>query len=194
MDGIFYILAADSFTFLPGLPRPSQKGKFWSQYELGVAFYRTLYGPFVLNNNLWAIWYFMIDFTCFLTKTRSPVSNYLTSLSLLRNSLRLSLLSDTRTLNKSICLNRSGDASSKWSKYFVLLKYPPLTLMVIGTLEMGTLCKYPLPIKQFHCCILGLNYKRTVQRIRHATIGEGHPCLLSVSSITCSNTNEILHF
>ena len=27
VDGIFYILVADSITFIPGLPRPPQKGK-----------------------------------------------------------------------------------------------------------------------------------------------------------------------
>ena len=41
-DGIFSILDADSFTFLPDLYRPSQKGNICDQYDLGVAFYRTL--------------------------------------------------------------------------------------------------------------------------------------------------------
>ena len=106
LDGIFSILAAGSFTFLPGLPRISQKGKRWSQYELGVSFSRTLHGPFVLNDN----------FTCFLTTTGSPVSNYLMIFPLLGSSLCLRLLSYTRMLNNSLCLNRSGDASSEWYK------------------------------------------------------------------------------
>ena len=59
-DGTFSILGANSFTSLPGLPRPSQKGKRLSQYDIGVAFSRTMYSPFVLNNNLWAILYFLV--------------------------------------------------------------------------------------------------------------------------------------
>ena len=76
----FSILAAESFNFLPGLPRPSQKGKHWIQYELDVAFYRTLYDTSALNTNFWAIPHFLLDLTCFLTVTRSPVSNYVTRL------------------------------------------------------------------------------------------------------------------
>ena len=45
-DGIFYILAADSFTFLLSLPIPSQKGKRLRQYEIGVSFYMNLYVHF----------------------------------------------------------------------------------------------------------------------------------------------------
>ena len=42
VDGIFFILAVDSFTFIPGLLRPSQKCKQWSLYNLGEALSRTL--------------------------------------------------------------------------------------------------------------------------------------------------------
>ena len=42
LDGIFSTLKADYFNYLPGLPRPSQKGKRCKQYELGVALSRTL--------------------------------------------------------------------------------------------------------------------------------------------------------
>ena len=128
MDGIFYILAADSFTFLPGLPRPSQNGKRWSQYEIGVTFSRTLYVPFVLNTNFWAITYFPLDFTCLLTITRSPASNSLMSLPLLRSSLCLSLLLYTRMLNNYICLNIIGDAASKWSNACCHYEVPFLNL------------------------------------------------------------------
>ena len=51
VDGIFYILADDLFTFLLGLPRPSQKRKSRSQYEIVVSFYRNMYGPFILNTS-----------------------------------------------------------------------------------------------------------------------------------------------
>ena len=128
VDGRFSILDAVSFTFLSGLPRPSQKGERRIQYELGVAVYRTIYDHFVLNNNLWAIPSFMIDFTCLLTITRSPVSNYLTSLPLLHISLCLRLLSDNRLLNYSLCINRSGDAASKWYKACCPSELPSLDL------------------------------------------------------------------
>ena len=109
-------MAADFFTFLPGLPRPSQKGKFWRQYELGVYFSRTLCGPFVFNANFWDIPYFLVDFTCLLTTTSSRLSNSLMRLPLLSSSLCLSLLSYTSTSNSSLCLNRCGYAASKLFK------------------------------------------------------------------------------
>ena len=107
------ILDDDSFTFLLDLPMTSQKGKHWSRYDLGVAFSRTLYGNFVLNANFWSILSFLLDFTCFFTTTRSTVSNYLMILNLLHSSLCFSLFPDTRILNISICINRSGDPFSK---------------------------------------------------------------------------------
>ena len=128
MYGIFYILSAGSFTFLPSLPRPSQKVKLWSQYELSVAFYRTLYDPFVLNNNFWDIPYFLLDLNSFLTNTRSPVSNSFVSLPLLRISLCISLISYTRILNNSLCLNISGCEASKWSKDCCTYEVPSLDL------------------------------------------------------------------
>ena len=128
VDGIFSILAADSLTFLQGLPRNPQKGKRWSQYELGVAFSRNLYGNFVLDTNIWAILSFLIDFTCFLSTTRSPVSNYLMSLTLLRSSLCLSLFSDNRMLNNSICINMSGDEASQLSKAYSTSEVPSCDL------------------------------------------------------------------
>ena len=134
MDGIFSILDADYFNFLPGVPRLSQKGKRWRKYELGVALYRNIYGSFVLNNNLWAIPSFLINFTCFLTNTRSPVSNSLTRLTLLCRYLCLVLLSNTRMLNRYICLNISGDKASKWSKACCNSEVPYLDLVgIMGT-------------------------------------------------------------
>ena len=128
VDGIFSILAADYFTVLPGLPRQSQKIKRWSKYEIGVAFYRNLYGPFVLNTNFWDIPSFLLELTCLLTIMRSPMSNYLTILPSLRTSLCLSLLSDTRMLNNSICLNISRYTASEWSTDFFPSKVPYLNL------------------------------------------------------------------
>ena len=68
--------------------------------------------PFFYTN-FWYIPSFLIGFTCFLITTWSPVSNSLMSLSLLPSSLCLILLLDTRMLNRSIFINRSGDAASK---------------------------------------------------------------------------------
>ena len=42
LDGIYNILNADYFTFIPGLTRFSQNGKLWSQYEIDKAFSRDL--------------------------------------------------------------------------------------------------------------------------------------------------------
>ena len=140
------------------------------------------------KTNIWDIPSFLIDFTCLLTTTRSPVSNYLMKLPLLRISLCLRLLSDTRTLNNSRCINISGKPPQSDPRLVILLKYPPLTLMVIGKLEMGNLCRYPLLIEQCQFRLLSLNSKRTVQITRLATIGESCPCLLSLSSAPCSST------
>ena len=111
VDVISSTLAHGSFIFLPGLPRTSQKFKHWSRYKLCVAFYRTLYGPFVLNTTIWAIPYFPLDFTCFLTTTRSPVWNSLVIFPLLCSSLCLIHLSDARMLHNYLCINRSGYAA-----------------------------------------------------------------------------------
>ena len=67
VDGILYNLSAHSFTFLLGLPWPSQKVKRCNQYEIGVAFSRTMKGPFIFNNKFWPAPYFLLEFTCFLT-------------------------------------------------------------------------------------------------------------------------------
>ena len=116
------------FTFLLGLPRPSQKCEHWSQYELGVALSRNLYGPFVLNNNFSAILNFLLDFICFLNNTRSPVSNSLMIFTFFCSSLCLGLLSDTRMLNNYLCLNMSGDAASKLTNDCCLSEVPPLNI------------------------------------------------------------------
>ena len=42
VDRIFPTLAADAFTFIPGIPIPLQKVKQCNQYKIFVAFYRTL--------------------------------------------------------------------------------------------------------------------------------------------------------
>ena len=46
VDGIFYIVDSEIFTYIPGVPRLPQKGKGKSQYNTGVAFYSTLYATF----------------------------------------------------------------------------------------------------------------------------------------------------
>ena len=114
--------------FIPDLPRPLKKGKLWSQYELGVAFSSTLYGPFVFHNNFWDIASFLIDFACFLTTTRYHVSNYLLILPLLHSYLCISLLSDTSMLNSYLCLNRSGCTLSNWSKSCCTFEVPSLVI------------------------------------------------------------------
>ena len=62
VDGILYILTVDSFTFIHGLPIPSQKPNQCSQYDTGVASYSIFQGPFVLITNLWAIPFFILNF------------------------------------------------------------------------------------------------------------------------------------
>ena len=57
-----------------------------------------------------------------------PVSNYLVSLSLFCKVMCLSLLSDTRMLNISLCLNISMDSASKWSKDWCPSVIPSLDL------------------------------------------------------------------
>ena len=52
----------------------------------------------------------------------------------------------------------------------ILMKYPPLNLMVIGQLEMVTLFLYTLLIKKCQFPLLGLYSKHTVQKILLATI------------------------
>ena len=101
-DGIFSILSAGSFTFLLCLASPSQKGKHCNQYEISVAFSRTLYGPFVLNTSSWAIPSFIFYLICYLTKKMPPVSNSLVIFPLLRSSLCLILISETRMLNSAL--------------------------------------------------------------------------------------------
>ena len=49
-------------------------------------------------------------------------------LTLLCSSLCLSLLSDTRMLNISLCLNISGDSASNWYKACCPSELPPLNL------------------------------------------------------------------
>ena len=132
VDGISYILAAGSFTFLPGLPRPSPKVNICNQYYLGVSFYWNLYGIFILDINLWDTPYFLIEFTCFLTITISTVSTFLVIFLLLLISLCLSLHLDTNILNIYIFLNRSGDEVSKLFKACCIYEVP-LTLLIIST-------------------------------------------------------------
>ena len=127
-NGIFSILDANSSTFLPRLSRPSQKGKRWSQYKIGVALSTNLYGPIVFNTNFWEIPYFLLDLNLFLNTTRYPVSNALLRLPLLWSSLFLSLLSETRILNNYLFVNRIGDVASKWSKDCYLYEAPSLDL------------------------------------------------------------------
>ena len=50
-------------------------------------------------------------------------------------------------------------------KINVLLKYPPLTFLVIGQLGMETLYWYPLMINKYQFCILGLYSKHSLQKI-----------------------------
>ena len=125
--------------------RPSHKGKQWNQYDLGVAFHRTMYGLFVLNKYFWDMPSFLLHFTCFFTTPSYPVPNYLLGLPLLHSYLCLSLLSDTRMLNASIYLKISGDVVSKWFKDCcnpeVPLPPPTLTLLVISQLGMDNLCQ-----------------------------------------------------
>ena len=135
VDVIFSILAADFFTFLLGLTRPSQEGKHWIQYELGVEFSSTLYGPSVLNTSFLDIPPFLLELTCFLTTTRSHVPKYHMSLNLFHTSLCLSLFSYNSMLNRYLCLNRSGDASSKWFKACCPSEVPSLNL--VGDRSIG---------------------------------------------------------
>ena len=73
------------------------------------------------------------------------------------------------------------------TRLFVILKYPPLTFLVIGKLEMENLCRYPLMTGKWKLRLLGLHYKHTVQIMRLATIGEGLPCPLILSFVPCSS-------
>ena len=68
--------------------------------------------PF-FNNNFWYTPSFLLKFVCLLTTTMSLVLNYLIIFYLLCSSLSLSLISDIKGLDSSVCLNRSKDAASK---------------------------------------------------------------------------------
>ena len=116
VDGILSKLDTNSLYFLTILASPTQKLKCYIQYEPGIAFYIILQGTFVLNDNLWATPYFLIDFTFLITTIIYPIPNSLTSLTLLRSSLYLRLLLETNILNSSMCINRSGDMASKQYK------------------------------------------------------------------------------
>ena len=80
---------------------------------------------------------FLLEFTWFLTTTISPVSNSLIILPLLCRSLCLSILSYTRMLNSSLCLNISGNSASKWSKSFCPHEVPSLDLYGNSSIENG---------------------------------------------------------
>ena len=76
----------------------------------------------------------------------------------------------------------------------LLLKYPPLTLLVVGQLETGTLFRYSLLIDQCQFRLLGMHYNRTVQLIHPTTIGEGCSCPLILSFLPRSSIYETLQF
>ena len=48
LESIFLILAADSFTYIPGLPRPSKKENTADNKN----FYSNMHGPFLLDTNV----------------------------------------------------------------------------------------------------------------------------------------------
>ena len=72
----------------------------------------------------------MIDFNCFLTTTISPVSNSLIRFPLLHSSLCISLLSDNRMLNSSLCLNIIGYVASEQPNYCCPSEVPSIELAV----------------------------------------------------------------
>ena len=101
-----------------------------------------MYGTFFLNTNFLYIPSFLLDFTCFLTTTRYPVSNHLMILSFFI-SLCLRLLSYTRILNNSICLNRIGDAASKLYKACFPSEVPFLKLSGYRSIVNGNFLPIP---------------------------------------------------
>ena len=117
VDGIFSILASYSFTFLPVLPRTSQTYKHRIKYELGFHFSITLQVAF-LKTNFWENPSFLLGLTCFFFTTMSHISKSLIIFTLFCTSLCLSLLSYTKMLNRSLCLNISCNAVFKWFKSF----------------------------------------------------------------------------
>ena len=73
------------------------------------------------------------------------------------------------------------------TRFSVLIKYPPLIFIAIGGFLLVTLRQYQLLIDQFQFYILGLNSRHTMQKMILATIGQGFPCLMSLSSLPCSS-------
>ena len=193
VDGIFSILAADSFNVILYLPRSSQKGKRCNQYEIDIAFSRTIYGPFVLDTSFWYIPSFLIDFNCLLTNTMSPVSNFLVRFTLLRISLCLSLLSETRIFNISICINRSGYAVSNLSKVCCLSELPSLDLYGDRYIGNGNYIPIPTTDQSISVPSTGPAFQLYGTKKLVAIIVEGFHFLLILSSGTCSSNDEILN-
>ena len=98
--------------------------------ESNMGFVYPSIGPYMVPL-FWILIYglfLMLYIICFLTNTRSNMSNYLISFPFLCSSLCLSLLSDTRILNSSIFITRSGDADSNWFKAWCTSEVPSLDL------------------------------------------------------------------
>ena len=93
------------------------------------------YWCILLQNSIWPLYIlkrdiqsFLLEFISFLTTTMSSLSNPLVCFPSFHSPLYLSLLYDTRMLNISICLNRYGYESSRWSKDCCTFELPSLYL------------------------------------------------------------------
>ena len=121
VDGIFSILAADYFTFLPGLPRTSQKGKLWSQYKISVDFCMVpLF--WILISGLYRLYTWLHLFYCYHKVSCVNLPHKLSSVAQIPVPHTTSIYQDV-------------DAASKWYKACFTYEVPPLNLY--GDISIG---------------------------------------------------------
>ena len=85
----------------------------------------------------WDTSYFLLYLTCYLTNTMYPVESHLVRMPLLFSIMCLRLISQTRILNSSPCLNRSGDEASKWYKACYYYEVTPLERSGVTPLDLS---------------------------------------------------------
>ena len=118
--GSFSIRAADSFIVAPAccLRVPCSPDKGWRMYDSFEcsAGLMTRYGPLAFICSFAGFPVLALDWTCFLTITRSPGWNILLFLDLFLSSRWYCLLSSVSSLKISFCLVHSGNLVSMCSR------------------------------------------------------------------------------